>query len=174
MRQIQAVMNQKLSIAAIHLTVTTQILIVITATTVNHKAAMRIAMLMSLLLKFQMNSWAHCMIKQQFMLCATYCAIMEFASTARLPYSSIEKLLQLLQLLCPPDSRLPTSMYRLKRFFQMFSPVYQETEFCSGCGHQLPGDHSCPPGQKSNVIVSLPLQRAIQSLLLSTFVSCTT
>ena len=47
-------------------------------------------------------------------MCATYCAIIEFASSALLPYSAIEKLLQLLQLLCPPDNRLPTSIYKLK------------------------------------------------------------
>lgn len=103
--------------------------------------------------------------------CATYCAIMEFASSARLPYSTIEKLLQLLRLPCPPDSRLPTSMYKLKCFFRMFNSVYQKDEFCSGCGQKLPANHSCPLGQKTNVIVSLPLQKSIQSLIQSEFVA---
>ena len=99
--------------------------------------------------------------------CATYCAIMEFASSTLLPYSAIEKLLQLLQLLCPPDNRLPTSIYKLKRFFRMFTQEYKKCEFCSCCGEELPCDHRCPPGLKTNVIVSPPLDKSLQVLIQS-------
>ena len=77
-------------------------------------------------------------------ICATYCAIMEFSSSARLPYSSTEKLLALLQLLCPPDSKLPSSIYKLKQFFRSFSTEYKKMEICSGCGQEFPADHTCP------------------------------
>ena len=96
--------------------------------------------------------------------CATYCAIMEFSISARLPYSSIEKLLSLLELLCPPDSKLPPSMYKLKQFFQSFSTDYEKTEICSGCGQELPADHTYPQGMKNNVVVHLPIQNSLQAL----------
>ena len=104
--------------------------------------------------------------------CATYCTIMEFAISCRLPYSSIEKLLQLLRLLCPRDSKLPTSIYKLKCFFKVFSSAYQMKEFCSGCGQRLPGAHicTCRPGQKNSVVVTFPSKKAIQSLMQSTSV----
>ena len=95
--------------------------------------------------------------------CATYCAIMEFASSSRLPYASIEKLLGLLRILCPPDSQLPSSMFKLKQFFRMFSSDYEKTEICSGCGQTLPADHTCPQGVKKNIIVHLPIQNSLQS-----------
>lgn len=40
-----------------------------------------------------------------------YCAIMEFKRSCHLPFTAIDKLLQLLQLLCPADNRLPQSVY---------------------------------------------------------------
>lgn len=96
--------------------------------------------------------------------CATYCAIMEFSSSAHLPYSSTEKLLTLLQLLCPPDSKLPSSIYKLKQFFRSFSTEYQKTEICSGCGQELPADHTCPQETKKNIVVHLPIQSSLQAL----------
>lgn len=97
-------------------------------------------------------------------ICATYCAIMEFSSSACLPYSSTEKLLTLLQLLCPPDSKLPSSMYKLKQFFRSFSTEYQKIEICSGCGQELPADHTCPQETKKNSVVHLPIQSSLQAL----------
>ena len=45
------------------------------------------------------------------------CTIMEFKRFCRLPFSAIEKLLQLLQLLCPPNNILPQNLYEAKKFF---------------------------------------------------------
>jgi len=96
--------------------------------------------------------------------CATYCAIMEFSCSARLPYSSTEKLLTLLQLLCPPDNKLPSSMYKLKQFFRSFSTEYQKIEICRGCGQELPADHTCPQETKKNIVIHLPIQSSLQAL----------
>ena len=39
-------------------------------------------------------------------MCGAYCAIMEFKRMCRIPFTAIAALLQLLQLLCPPDNKL--------------------------------------------------------------------
>lgn len=75
---------------------------------------------------------------------ATYCAIMEFACSCSLPYSSIEKLVKLLRLLCPPGSKLPPSFYVLKQFFKKFTTGHKKTEFCAECGQELGEDRNCP------------------------------
>ena len=46
-----------------------------------------------------------------------YCCIMHFASTNKLTYTAISELRNLLKLICPPESKLPSSFYKLKKFF---------------------------------------------------------
>ena len=48
--------------------------------------------------------------------CGAYCAVMEFKRMCRLPFTAIAMLLQL-QLLCPPDNKLPWSVYVWKKVF---------------------------------------------------------
>lgn len=48
---------------------------------------------------------------------AAFCAIMLFVVENKLSYTAIENLLKPLQLLCPPSSQLPSSLYTLKKFF---------------------------------------------------------
>lgn len=45
-------------------------------------------------------------------------AIMEYKRVCRLPFASIAKLLELLQLLCPAKNTLPQSIYIFRKFFQ--------------------------------------------------------
>ena len=65
--------------------------------------------------------------------CRAYCAIMEFKRACKLPFSAILMLLQLLQLLCPPGSKLPQSIYILKKFFQKRSSRHKRRLFCPDC-----------------------------------------
>ena len=53
--------------------------------------------------------------------CGMYCAIMSLHSKCSLPFTVVREILQLLQLLCPEDSQLPSSVYHLRNFFQNFS-----------------------------------------------------
>ena len=65
--------------------------------------------------------------------CGAYCAIMEFKRACRLPFTTIDMLLKLLQLLCPPNNHLPQSIYKFKTFFEKFSSSHQKQQFCSDC-----------------------------------------
>ncbi len=49
-------------------------------------------------------------------LCGVLCAIMEFKRACRLPFTTIGKLLELLQLICSPNNTLPQTLYDLKKF----------------------------------------------------------
>ena len=75
-------------------------------------------------------------------ICGAYCALMEFKRACRLPFTTIDKLLELLQLLCPPNNSLPRSTYKFKKFFQQFSSSYQKQLFCSNCLVEFRGDQS--------------------------------
>ena len=69
--------------------------------------------------------------------CGAYCAIMEFKRVCRLPFTAIAMLLQLLQLICPADNKLPRSVYVWKKFFQRRSSKYTKLRFCCHCDQQL-------------------------------------
>lgn len=71
-------------------------------------------------------------------ICGAYCAIMEFKRECKLPFTTVGKLLELLQLLCPSGSFLPKSVYRLKSFFQKYSTGPKLTRrFCPDCSNEL-------------------------------------
>lgn len=54
-----------------------------------------------------------------------YCAIMELKRACRLSFATIAMLLNLLQLLCPQNTRLPHSLYKFKKFFESFSSFHK-------------------------------------------------
>ena len=51
-------------------------------------------------------------------LCGAFCAIMEFKRSCNMSFSCIDRLLQLLQLFCPPSNSLPHSVYAIRKFFE--------------------------------------------------------
>ena len=51
--------------------------------------------------------------------------------------SSLAMLLQILQLLCPPENKLPQSVYILKKFFQKYSSKSTKVRFCGSCNQEL-------------------------------------
>ena len=75
-------------------------------------------------------------------LCGAVSAIMNFCTSAKLSYVAIEKLLKLLDLLCPSPNSLPKSVHFLKKFFKRFKFEYSQNEYCSEC-FQLTDDCSC-------------------------------
>ena len=101
--------------------------------------------------------------------CGAYCAIMEFKRACKLPFSVILMLLQLLQLLCPPGSKLPQSIYILKKFFQKHSSRHKRRLFCPDCHTELTGkQQKCTnaecQGKEPNYLITL---RAISNILRS-------
>ena len=99
--------------------------------------------------------------------CGAYCAIMEFASTFKLPYTTVDGLLKLLLFLCPKSSKLPTSTYMLHKFFKQFSSQPTKTRLCDNY-HTSLGDRStcddCGLCKNPNVLLHLPIKRAIEAV----------
>ena len=91
--------------------------------------------------------------------CGAFVAIMEFKRACRIPFSSVDKLLELLQLLCPADNSLPRTSYLLRAFFSKNSASPKQT-FCSVCLKEfLSGATKCADGN------CLPCQPSFLSLL---------
>ena len=106
-------------------------------------------------------------------ICGAYCAIMEFKCVCRLPFTTIAMVLQILQLLCPPENRLPRTVYVLQKFFQRYSSKFKKMRFCGSCNRKLMAterkcsDANCQT-QPSTLIVLKP-DNAIRQVLTSKF-----
>ena len=105
--------------------------------------------------------------------CGAYCAIMEFKRVYRLPFTAIAMLLQLLQLLCPADNKLPQSVYVWKKFFQRQSSKYTKLRYCCHCNQQLStSDKKCSGAdcqevnQEPNTLIVLRPDKAIRRIFL--------
>lgn len=102
--------------------------------------------------------------------CGGYCALMEFKRACRLPFTTIKKLLELLHLLCPSNHKLPTSIYKLKKFFMKFTSTYNLHNFCRLCHTELQnGQKNCSNCRPTDpdTLVSFDPRRAIQQVLQS-------
>lgn len=73
-------------------------------------------------------------------ICGTYCAIMEYKRACKLPFTAIEKLLELLELICPANNGLPKSLYILKSFFKKRSCQVSKQKFCPDCCCEIASD----------------------------------
>ena len=99
--------------------------------------------------------------------CGAYCAIMEFKRACRLPFTTIAMLLNLLNLLCPPDNHLPQSLYKFKQFFEKFSSFYEKDQFCSDClaqyrKHQSRCDNTSCRRTEPSTMISFNPTKAIR------------
>ena len=71
-------------------------------------------------------------------------AIMEFAIHNNLTYKAVEKLIQLLRLHCPTPNHLPSSFYKLKKYYQKQQQKIVRKQYCSVCNRELPfGNERC-------------------------------
>ena len=104
--------------------------------------------------------------------CGAYCAILEFKRVCRLPFTAIAMLLRLLQLLCPPQNRLPPSVYMLKKFFQRYTTTYTKRLFCATCNQEIPlrqkkcSNAGCP-SLEPNTLIHIPSDKALQRIVTS-------
>lgn len=102
--------------------------------------------------------------------CGAYCALMEFKRASRLPFTTIEKLLELLRLLCPSNNKLPSSIYKLKKFFKNFSSTYSLRHYCRLCHTELLNNQktcsACRPTDP-DTLISFDPKRAIKQVLQS-------
>ena len=63
----------------------------------------------------------------------TYCIIMQYAYKYKLSYKALQGLIHLLLAICPTPNALPTSLYKLKKFFKQFSAGFKDQKICSTC-----------------------------------------
>ena len=96
-------------------------------------------------------------------ICAVYCAIMTYAITNKLPYSSIENLSKLLHLLCPASNHLPSSLYKLKSFFQNFTSSYKKSRVCAECERVLNTGESCH--ERNGYMIQVPVEKALKTIV---------
>ena len=103
--------------------------------------------------------------------CGAYCAIMELKRVCRLPFTAIAMLLQILQLLCSADNKLPRTVYVLKKFFQKYSSKSTKMRFCGSCNRKVTNSQQkcrnldCQ-SQPSTLIILRP-DKAIRRVLTS-------
>ncbi len=99
-----------------------------------------------------------------------YCAIMEFKRACRLPFTTIAKLLELLQLVCPANNHLPTSVHRFKKFFGQYSSECTAHYHCHVCHTEfLPGHTECTncANAKQDTLIVINPKKAITRVLKS-------
>lgn len=103
-------------------------------------------------------------------ICGTYCAIMEYKRACRLPFTAIEKLLDLLALVCPANNGLPNSLYILKSFFKSRSCPVSKQKFCPECSLEIASDKAkcTTPGcqrKDVNYLYTLRPERQIRNIV---------
>jgi len=99
--------------------------------------------------------------------CGAFYALMEFKRSCRLPFTAIDMLLQLLQLLCPPNNKLPQSVYKFRKFFEQYSSSHKKQQFCSKCDTEFKENESqCDhPFTEPNTLISFDPTNAMRRVL---------
>ena len=123
--------------------------------------------------KFRLKKCSNRSIMELVFQCAVHIVQSWSSSMCRLPFTAIAMLLQLLQLICPADNKLPRSVYVWKKFFQRRSSKYTKLRFCCHCNHQLgTGDKKCSGvdcqevNQEPNTLIVLKPDKAIRQIFL--------
>ena len=100
--------------------------------------------------------------------CGAFSAIMHFSSRYKLSYTTMDGLLQLLRILCPPSSHLPSSFYTFKKFFEKFTPNSVHQTICLKCGGP---DCSCVEvsGDNKAHLVNLEIQKPLEAIIQSMY-----
>lgn len=102
-------------------------------------------------------------------LCGAVSAIMNFCTSAKLPYTDIERLLKLLDLLCLSPNYLPKSVFLLKKFFKRYKFEFSQSEYCSEC-FELTDECSCTSSAKTTChVVDVPIQKPLEVIVSSEF-----
>ena len=101
-------------------------------------------------------------------LCGAISAIMQFSLRNKLSYTAIGELLKLLLLICPVPNLLPTSFYKVKKFFQKLESIKSLEKVCGTC--QLK-DCSCdsPSSLASGYLVELSINKPLQTIVSSEY-----
>ena len=101
-------------------------------------------------------------------ICGAYCAIMELKSSYNLPFSTIDGILKLLQLLCPSNNKLPTSVYLLRKFFLQFQSHKTKLLYCSNCHQEVEEKcekPECNESTEADVLIHLDITKQLKTIL---------
>ncbi len=95
---------------------------------------------------------------------------MEFKRACRLPFTTIAKLLELLQLVCPANNHLPTSVHKFKKLFGQYSSECTAHYHCHVhvCHTEyLPGQTECTncANAKQDTLIVINPKKAITRVL---------
>uniref|UniRef100_A0A1X7UUJ2 Transposase domain-containing protein n=1 Tax=Amphimedon queenslandica TaxID=400682 RepID=A0A1X7UUJ2_AMPQE len=106
----------------------------------------------------------------QISICGAILAIMSFKRECRLPFSTINRLLVLLKLLCPTDSKLPKSVYMLRKMFKSHHCTTVKKYFCSQCKKECNRSDSCSNDDcnsclENDTFIKLDLQKQFKAIL---------
>ena len=100
-------------------------------------------------------------------LCGAVCAIMHFCAVSKLSYVAIERLLRLLEVICPSLNCLPKSVYTLKKFFKKYNLEYSHIEYSSECS-ELIDNCSCSADTKTTChLVHAPIKKSLEVIVSS-------
>ena len=110
--------------------------------------------------------------------CGAYCCIMQFATTNKLTYTAISELIKLLHLICPPQNKLPSSFYKLKKFFNRFNVAFTHQKVCTKCSAPMTaGTSQCATCQDNDDLdpkavgdlIHVPIEKALKTVVSSEF-----
>ena len=100
-------------------------------------------------------------------ICAFNCLIMKFAIKHNMTYDSIEDLLKLFQFICPKLNPVPSSIYKVKSFFEKYGVgTFSNKSYCTE--HQkLKDDCECeqPDSRKISHLVNVSIEKPLQAIL---------
>ena len=98
--------------------------------------------------------------------CGFNCMVMKFANKHNLTYSAIGELLELLNIICPRPNEIPTSIYKLKKFFKQFENNSSCSRiFCANCKiFEDEGRCTCKVPNKGHM-VSTGVEKPLQAIL---------
>ena len=100
-------------------------------------------------------------------LCGAVCAIMHFSTSNKMSYTAISQLLKLLQVLLPAPNSLPTTVYKLKRFFKQYKLHYNIRSHCSECLSQIDDCHCVVMSRKTCHFVDVPIDKPLEVIVTS-------
>ena len=98
-------------------------------------------------------------------ICGFNCMVMKFANNHNLTFSAISELLEMFSIICPKPNEIPTSIFKLKSFFNQFDNNSSNKIFCANCKvYEEDGTCSCAKPNKGHMVfasVEKPLQAII-------------
>lgn len=108
-------------------------------------------------------------------ICGVYFSIMHFSHKNKLTYTAIDNLLDLIALFCPEDSKIPSSFYEFRKFFQKFSSTHEKETYCFECETSTNGSSCSTPNCSGSCgvghMVHLSIEKSLQVIIASKQIS---